>query len=73
MSNLHQLLLRNLNLKLDHHTGGKRFIHGPKHRKENQLLNLITMGFHRMIKPPRAAYQFAINQYLLNKQEGRPQ
>ena len=29
-----------MNLKLDHHTRGKWFIHGPKHRKENQLLSL---------------------------------
>ena len=30
----------NLNLKVDHHTGGKWFIEGPKHGMENQLLNL---------------------------------
>ena len=36
----HQPSFRNVNLKLDHHTGGKWFIHGPKHRKENKLLSL---------------------------------
>ena len=29
-----------LNLKVDHHTGGKLFIHGQKHHGENQLLSL---------------------------------
>ena len=26
--------------KVDHHAGGKWFIHGPKRRNENQLLSL---------------------------------
>ena len=30
----HQLTIKNLNLKVDHHREGKWFIHGPKHRKE---------------------------------------
>ena len=34
-----QMSFRNLNLKLDPHTGGKWFIHGPKKRKANQLLS----------------------------------
>ena len=29
-----------MNQKLDHHPGGKWFIHGPKHRKDYQLLSL---------------------------------
>ena len=33
-------MIKNLNLKLDHHTGGKWFIHNPKDHKENQLLGL---------------------------------
>ena len=37
---LYQLTIKSLNLKVDHHTGGKWFIHGPKHRKENQLLSM---------------------------------
>ena len=32
--------VQKINLKLDHHTGGKWFIYSPKHRKENQLLSL---------------------------------
>ena len=36
----HQLSFRNINLKLDHHTAVKWFIHDPKHRKENRLLSL---------------------------------
>ena len=36
----HQLSFRNLHLKVEHQTGSKGFIHGPKHHKENQLLPL---------------------------------
>ena len=36
----YQLTIKNLNRKVDYLTGGKWFIHGPKHRKENQLLIL---------------------------------
>ena len=36
----YQLTIKNLNLKVDHHTGGKCCIHGPKHHKENPLLSL---------------------------------
>ena len=35
-----RIFIWNVNLKMDHHTGGKWFIHGPKHFKENQMLNL---------------------------------
>ena len=35
----HQLLSMNINIKVDHYTGGKLFIHGPKHRK-NQVASL---------------------------------
>ena len=31
---------RPLDLKVDPHVEDRRFIHGPKHRKENQLLSL---------------------------------
>ena len=31
----HQLSFRKNNLKLDHRTGEKWFIHGPKHRNKN--------------------------------------
>ena len=31
-----KLVLRNITLKMDHHTGGKWFIHSPKHCKKNQ-------------------------------------
>ena len=37
----HQLAIKNLNLKINHHHArGKWFIHDPKHRKENQLQSL---------------------------------
>ena len=36
----YQLLFQSVSRKLDHHAGGKWFIHGPKRRKENQLLSL---------------------------------
>ena len=36
----HQLSFKNINLKLDHHTGGKWFIHDPEHHKGNQLLSM---------------------------------
>ena len=40
----HQVTIKNLNLKVDHHTGDKWFIHSPKHSKENQLLRLHCSG-----------------------------
>ena len=36
----HQLSFWNVSRKVDHHSGGKWFIHGPKRRKEHQLLSL---------------------------------
>ena len=36
----YQLSFWNLSRKVDYHAGGKWFIHGPKRRKENQLLSL---------------------------------
>ena len=36
----YQLSFWNVSRKVDYHAGGKWFIHGPKHRKENQLLSL---------------------------------
>ena len=36
----YQLTIKNLNLKADHDTGDTWFIHGTKHRKENQLLSM---------------------------------
>ena len=36
----YQLSFWNVSRKVDYHAGGKRFIHGPKRRKENQLLSL---------------------------------
>ena len=36
----YQLSIRNVSRKVDYHAGGKWFIHGPKRRKENQLLSL---------------------------------
>ena len=36
----YQLSFWNVSGKVDYHAGGKWFIHGPKHRKENQLLSL---------------------------------
>ena len=38
----HQLTINNLSLREDH-TGGKWFIHGPKHRKKNQLLRTTSV------------------------------
>ena len=32
----------NVSRKVDYHAGGKWFIHGPKRRKDNQLLSLNT-------------------------------
>ena len=34
------LSLKNINLKVDHRTGGLWFIHGPKRRKDNQFQSL---------------------------------
>ena len=38
----HQLSFKKLNLRVNHPTGGKwkQVIHGPKHRKVNQLLSM---------------------------------
>ena len=36
----YQLILKNVSQKVDYHAGGKWFCHGPKRRKENQLLSL---------------------------------
>ena len=36
----YQLSFWNVSRKVDYHPGGKWFIHGPKRRKENQLLSL---------------------------------
>ena len=36
----YQLSFWNVSRKVDYHAGGKWFIHGPKRRKENQLLSL---------------------------------
>ena len=33
----HQLSVRNMNMNMGHHTGGKWFIHGPQHRMGNPL------------------------------------
>ena len=38
----YQLSFWNVSRKVDYHAGGKWFIHGPKRRKENQLLSLKT-------------------------------
>ena len=35
-----KLTFWNVSRKVDYHAGGKWFIHGPKRRKENQLLSL---------------------------------
>ena len=35
-----QLLFQNINLRYDHLTKAKRFIHGIKHHKKYQLLSL---------------------------------
>ena len=34
------VILNNINLQVDHHTGGRWFIHGSKPHKENQLQSL---------------------------------
>ena len=34
------VILKNTDPKVDYHTRGKWFIHGPKRRKENQLHSL---------------------------------
>ena len=53
---------------MDHHTGGKWFIHGPKHRNENQLpgtplliIHIIACKSHR---GPRQSFRsvFTCNQ-----------
>ena len=36
----YQLSFENVSRKVDYHAGGKWFIHGPKRRKDNQLLSL---------------------------------
>ena len=36
----YQLSFYKMSRKVDYHAGGKWFIHGPKLRKENQLLSL---------------------------------
>ena len=36
----YQLLFWNVSRKVDYHAGSKWFIHGPRRRKENQLLSL---------------------------------
>ena len=36
----YQLSFWNVSRKVDYYAGGKWFIHGPKRRKENQLLSL---------------------------------
>ena len=36
----YQFSFKNVSRKVDYHAGGKWFIHGPKRRKENQLLSL---------------------------------
>ena len=36
----YQLSFWNVSRKVDYHAGGKWFIHGPKRRKENQVLIL---------------------------------
>ena len=46
-SPLHQtctptVIQKHINLKVNHHTGVKWFIHDHKHSKENTLLNLDT-------------------------------
>ena len=33
-------VIKNLNLKVDDRTGGKWFIHGPKHHRGDELLSL---------------------------------
>ena len=38
----YQLSFWNVSRKVDYHAGGKWFIHGPKRRKENQLLKTET-------------------------------
>ena len=50
----HQLLFGTINLKVDHKTGGKWVIHGPKYLNENQLpslkrscwLNILFWNFY---------------------------
>ena len=37
----HQLIIKNLNLKVNHHTGGKWFIHGPKREVRCKLSNPV--------------------------------
>ena len=39
---IHQLSLRNIIPKLDHHTGGKWFILSPQNHKDDQLLSQNT-------------------------------
>ena len=34
------MIIENMNPLVNHHTGGKWFIHGPKHHKQYQLLSL---------------------------------
>ena len=41
----YQLSFWNVSRKVDYHAGGKWFIHGPKRRKENQLLSLKQVIF----------------------------
>ena len=36
----YRLSFWNVSRKVDYHAGGKWFTHGPKRRKENQLLSL---------------------------------
>ena len=52
ISTLHTNCRLETNHKVDHHTGSKLFIHGPKHYKEGQLLSpiylhLIESGFQK--------------------------
>ena len=35
----HQLKFRIISLKLDHHTRGKWFIHGPNHHKQGESIS----------------------------------
>ena len=62
----YQLSFWNVSRKVDYHAGGKWFIHGPKRRKENQLLSLkhprwlslVVLNFARLRHSTRRTKKF---------------
>ena len=48
----HQLAYKNLNLKVDHHTGGKWFIHDPKHPASFLLFAVCHNIYHKFVVSP---------------------